>query len=200
MFFCGVYAISGFPPFSGFFSKDQILEAAYVSHVPASYGKPGHGLRRRMFDVIFEADTPAGRRFDILLVCVILLSILAVVLDSVPGLRRDWDDALAGIEWGFTLLFTVEYLARLICVNVLKQSRIALDPTEDEEGRNLHLRRLAELQYWARALTPPSHGITFHVVEAVDPADAIVDFARNNQVDQIVLGARASSALRRWDF
>jgi nucleotide-binding universal stress UspA family protein len=88
--------------------------------------------------------------------------------------------------------------ARLICVNVLKQSRIALDPTEDDEGRNLHLRRLAELQYWAHALAPPSHGITFHVVEAVDAAGAIVDFARNNQVDHIVLGARASWALRRY--
>lgn len=88
--------------------------------------------------------------------------------------------------------------ARLICVNVLKQSRIALDPTEDEEGRNLHLRRLAELQYWAHALVPPEHGITFHVVEAVDPAAAIIDFARNNQVDHIVLGARANSALRRY--
>jgi voltage-gated potassium channel len=92
-------------------------ERPYVSHVPASFGKPAHGLRRRMFDVIFEADTPAGRRFDILLVCAILLSILAVVLDSVPGLARDWDDALAAIEWGFTLLFTVEYLARLACIN-----------------------------------------------------------------------------------
>src|SRR5881398_974562 len=93
------------------------LPRPYVSHVPASYGKPGHGLRRRMFDVIFEADTPAGRRFDILLVCAILLSILAVVLDSVPGLGADWDHALAVIEWGFTFLFTIEYLARIFCVN-----------------------------------------------------------------------------------
>lgn len=91
-------------------------ERPYVSQVPASYGKPAHGLRRRMYDVIFEADTPAGRRFDILLVIAILLSILVVVLDSVPGLQRHWGPLLAAGEWGFTLLFTVEYLARLTAV------------------------------------------------------------------------------------
>jgi voltage-gated potassium channel len=89
----------------------------YVSQVPDSYGKPAHGLRRRMFDVIFEADTPAGRRFDILLVVAILLSILVVVLDSVPSLQADWNGALNAAEWGFTVLFTFEYLARLACVD-----------------------------------------------------------------------------------
>src|SRR5262245_53677458 len=88
--------------------------------------------------------------------------------------------------------------ARLICVHVLKLSRIALDPTEDEQGCNLHLRRLAELQYWAATLPRPAHGITFHVIEAADPAAALLDFARNTQVDHIVIGARASSALRRY--
>jgi voltage-gated potassium channel len=88
----------------------------YVSQVPASYGKPPSGLRRRMYDVIFEADTPAGRRFDIALVCAILLSILVVVLDSVPALQSDYGDTLSAIEWIFTLLFSAEYLARLVCV------------------------------------------------------------------------------------
>lgn len=92
-------------------------ERPYVSQVPASYGKPAHGLRRRMYDVIFEADTPAGRRFDILLVLAILASILVVVLDSVTRLQRDWGRTLAAAEWAFTLLFTVEYLARLVCVD-----------------------------------------------------------------------------------
>jgi voltage-gated potassium channel len=70
-----------------------------------------------MFDVIFEADTPAGRRFDILLVAAILLSILVVVLDSVPSLQANWNEALNAAEWGFTVLFTLEYLARLFCVD-----------------------------------------------------------------------------------
>jgi voltage-gated potassium channel len=84
-----------------------------VSQVPDSYGKPPAGLRRRMFDVIFEADTPAGRRFDIALVFVIMLSILVVVLDSVPGLHRDYGDTLNRVEWTFTVLFSIEYLARV---------------------------------------------------------------------------------------
>ncbi|MGB9109715.1 MAG: ion transporter [Telluria sp.] len=91
-------------------------DTPYVSQVPDSYGKPAAGLRRRMFDVIFEADTPAGRRFDIALVLVIMLSILVVVLDSVPGLHRDHGATLLKVEWLFTVLFSVEYLARLACV------------------------------------------------------------------------------------
>jgi nucleotide-binding universal stress UspA family protein len=88
--------------------------------------------------------------------------------------------------------------ARLTCVNVLRLSRLAIDPSEDEQGRNLHLRRLAELQYWAKELPVPAHGITFHVFEAPNPAAALLDYARNNHVDHIVIGARASSPLRRY--
>ena len=88
----------------------------YVPQAPVSYGKPPPGLRRSMYDVIFEADTPAGRRFDIALVGAILLSILVVVLDSVPRLHREHADLLQACEWGFTLLFTLEYLARVTCV------------------------------------------------------------------------------------
>jgi voltage-gated potassium channel len=91
-------------------------EREYVSQAPQSYGKPPGGLRRRLYDVIFEADTPAGRRFDVALVFAILLSILAVVLDSVPGLNKEYGDTLNAIEWMFTLLFSAEYLARLVCV------------------------------------------------------------------------------------
>jgi voltage-gated potassium channel len=88
----------------------------YVPQSPVEYGKPPSGWRRRMYDVIFEADTPAGRRFDVALVIAILLSILVVVLDSVPWLHRDHADLLNACEWGFTALFTVEYAARIACV------------------------------------------------------------------------------------
>jgi len=91
-------------------------DPAYVSQAPTTYGRPPPGLRRRMYDVIFEADTPAGRRFDIALVCAILLSILVVVLDSVPDLHFGYGYVLNRVEWGFTLLFTAEYVARLACV------------------------------------------------------------------------------------
>jgi voltage-gated potassium channel len=91
-------------------------DPGYVSQAPTTYGRPPPGLRRRMYDVIFEADTPAGRRFDIALVCAILLSILVVVLDSVPNLHFGYGHVLNAIEWSFTLLFTAEYVARLACV------------------------------------------------------------------------------------
>jgi voltage-gated potassium channel len=88
----------------------------YVPQAPVAYGKPPPGWRRHLYDIIFEADTPAGRRFDIALVFAILLSILVVVLDSVPRLHRDHAELLNALEWGFTVLFTVEYVARLVCV------------------------------------------------------------------------------------
>lgn len=84
--------------------------------LPTLLGRPPHGWRARMFDVIFGTDTPAGRRFDIALVALILLSILVVVLDSVPAIYRDYAHVTSILEWGFTLVFTLEYIARLACV------------------------------------------------------------------------------------
>jgi voltage-gated potassium channel len=96
--------------------RDDDNGPPYVPQAPVAYGKPPPGWRRRMYDVIFEADTPAGRRFDVALVCAILLSIAVVVLDSVPRLHRDHAGLLNAFEWGFTALFTVEYVARIVCV------------------------------------------------------------------------------------
>lgn len=95
-------------------------------------------------------------------------------------------------------LLATEPGARLACVNVLKVSLLALDPVADAEGRNIHLQRLVELKHWARALPLPAERITYHVLEAIDPANALIDFARANRADHIVIGARASSALRRY--
>jgi eukaryotic-like serine/threonine-protein kinase len=95
-------------------------------------------------------------------------------------------------------LLLTEPGARITCVNVLKLSRLALDPLEDAQGRNLHLRRLIELKHWARLLAPAGDRTTWHVLEAADPAAAIVDFAHTIQADHIVIGARGSSTLRRY--
>jgi len=72
--------------------------------------------RRRLHEIIFEADTPAGRLFDIVLIASILCSVLAVMLDSVSGIRAVYGEQLYALEWFFTLLFTVEYLLRLFCI------------------------------------------------------------------------------------
>jgi serine/threonine protein kinase len=95
-------------------------------------------------------------------------------------------------------LLATEPDARVTCVNVLRMSPLALDPLEDAEGRNPHLQRLIELKHWARQLAAPGDRVTYHVFESVDPASAVVEFARNIQADHIVIGARGSSTLRRY--
>jgi nucleotide-binding universal stress UspA family protein len=95
-------------------------------------------------------------------------------------------------------LFQTEPSARLACVTVLKTPRIAIDVNVDEEGRNLHVQHLVVLKDWARPLHIPSHRITYHVLQSPDPAAAIIDYARSNGVDHIIIGARASSTLRRY--
>jgi len=62
--------------------------------------------------VIIEADTPAGKAFDVILMWVIILSVVTVVLESVGSIRASYGRALYLTEWFFTLLFTVEYVLR----------------------------------------------------------------------------------------
>ena len=87
--------------------------------------------------------------------------------------------------------------ARLACLNVLRQNRIAPDQSLDPEGHNKHLQRLAELRHWAAPLGLAEARVTFHVLEAVSPADALLDYLRQNPVDHVVLGARTGSLRRK---
>jgi len=66
--------------------------------------------------VIFEAHTPAGKAFDVSLIIAILASVLAVMLDSVPWIHARFGEELYVAEWFFTILFTVEYVLRLWCI------------------------------------------------------------------------------------
>jgi voltage-gated potassium channel len=84
---------------------------------PGGYGRPpGNGLRARLYRVIFESDTRAGRMFDLGLIVAILVSVLVVVLDSVQELSMRHGRLFDALEWSFTVLFSVEYLLRLYCV------------------------------------------------------------------------------------
>ena len=88
--------------------------------------------------------------------------------------------------------------ARLACVTIRKTSRIGLDEGIVQGGQNMHVKQLVELKHWARSLQVSKDKITFHVLEAHDAAAAIIDYAHNNNVDQIIIGSRGSSTLRRY--
>jgi voltage-gated potassium channel len=79
-------------------------------------GKPLQGLRLTLYTIIFEADTRAGRLFDQWLIVIILVSVAVVIADSVQSLAQNYHAIFTGLEWLFTLIFTVEYFARLSCV------------------------------------------------------------------------------------
>ena len=87
---------------------------------------------------------------------------------------------------------------RITCVTILEPSIL----TDGEEGHDLthslYTQRLVELRHWARPLELSGEKVRFHVLEATDPAAALVEYARVNHVDQIILGARGASALRRF--
>ena len=130
------------------------------------------------------AKTPAGSAS---------VPIIMVAIDLIGG-----EDDLAN-----PLRNTVQQIlarlpnARLACVNVLKLARIALDSSLDAEGNNKHLSSLIKLKDWGHPLGLVDGRATFHVLEAIDPAEAILEFARVNNVDQIIMGARANSAMRK---
>lgn len=70
-------------------------------------------LKDRMYELVFKSDSPEGRLFDKVLIALIVLSLIVVVLDSISHIAREYHSVLFTLEWLFTVLFTVEYLARL---------------------------------------------------------------------------------------
>jgi len=87
--------------------------------------------------------------------------------------------------------------ARLACLNVRRLGRIALDTTLDAQGHSKQIDRLVGLRHWAAPLELDERRLTVHVLEAVDPAAAILEFAENNRVDHILIGARQASVVRK---
>jgi len=86
--------------------------------------------------------------------------------------------------------------ARLACLNVFKQGRLTIEFTLDEQGHNKQIDRLVALRHWAEPLKLQEPRLTVHVIEAIDPAAAILEFAHNNRVDHILIGARQTSLMR----
>jgi serine/threonine protein kinase len=86
--------------------------------------------------------------------------------------------------------------ARLACLNVLKLGRVTIDRTLDEHGINKHIDRMVTLRHWASPLKLDESRLTVHVLEAIDPAAAILEIAEVNHVDHIMIGARQNSLVR----
>jgi serine/threonine protein kinase len=128
---------------------------------------------------------------------------LAAQLASAPIIAVAIDLAEASAPINDSLRVTAERIlatlpsARLACLNVLKQGRITLDFTLDEHGHNIQIDRLVALRHWAEPLKLAEHRLTAHVLEGIDPAAAILEFARANHVDHVLIGARQNSLLRK---
>ena len=79
--------------------------------------------------------------------------------------------------------------ARLACVSVMSTSLIGIDENVDAAGENIHVQKLAELRAWAQPLQLPRGKISYHLLESRNVTAAILEFARSNTVDHIVIGA-----------
>jgi eukaryotic-like serine/threonine-protein kinase len=87
--------------------------------------------------------------------------------------------------------------SRITCVTVLEPSILTEEDDSREFAHSLYTQRLVESRHWAQSLGLTPEQVRFHVLQAGDPATALLDYARSNHVDQIVMGARGCSALRR---
>ena len=85
-----------------------------------SKGKPS-SLKSRLYEIVFESDTPAGKTYDIGLLICIVVSVIVVAMESISTLPIQFDRWLYILEWFFTIIFTLDYIARLWIVNRKRQ-------------------------------------------------------------------------------
>lgn len=79
----------------------------------SSTGPRRSPLQNRLYAIIFGTETPAGKWFDIILILAILVSVAVIVLDSIAEIHADHGETFQRMEWGFTIVFTLEYLLRI---------------------------------------------------------------------------------------
>lgn len=88
-----------------------------MSILPTDSDQPAESRwRHRLYEIVFEAETPAGRAFDISLISLIVVSVLIVFLESIKSFRESYGNELTIAEWFITVLFSIELLLRLIAV------------------------------------------------------------------------------------
>lgn len=118
---------------------------------------------------------------------------IMVAIDPSPG----QEPLLQEMQVAVRRAVGAEPRCRVLYVTVLELDLSTEQEDGEELSSSLYTQRLIELRHWASAIQIPSERVRFHVLEGAHPAAALVDYARKNQVDQIILGARGSSALRR---
>ena len=75
-----------------------------------------YSLKSKLYEIIFESDTPSGKAFDLLLIASIIISVVVVSLDSVQYYNETFGELFYMLEWFFTILFTLEYFLRIYCI------------------------------------------------------------------------------------
>lgn len=123
-----------------------------------------------------------------------LVPVIVVAVDLSP----EGEPLAEALRRAVTRMLMIEPDARIACVNVIKTARIGIDQGTDNQGNNLHVMRLVQLKAWADGIKLPDHRLTYTVLEGPDPGQAIIDHAKTNHVDQIVMGARGHSTTRRY--
>ena len=147
-------------------------------------------------------STVLRRRFNRGLIQPRPKSDLAAQLASCPIVAIALDTGEASEALNEAMRVTAERIlstlpsARLACLNVLKLGRLTIDRTLDEHHNNKHVDRLVQLRHWAWSLKLDASRLSVHVLEAVDPAAAILEFVEANHVDHIIVGAHRGSMLR----
>lgn len=119
--------------------------------------------------------------------------IVAVALD-LDDMSKEMSAALLDM---LGRLLAIRPNARVACLNVLRTNLLRPDNTLDREGRNKHVQRLLELRHWSAPLALPEYRLTHHVLEAVSASGAILEYASQNRVDHLVLGAKAGGITQR---
>lgn len=120
--------------------------------------------------------------------------ILLVAVDLSP----EMEDLAGQLRLNVQRMLVTEPDTRVACVNVIKTNRIGIDQATDDAGNHIHVARLVGLRHWAEAIELGEERLTCSILENPDPAAAIIDYARHNNVDHILMGARASSSTRRY--
>lgn len=120
--------------------------------------------------------------------------ILMVAVDLSPEM-----EGLAGrLLLSVQRMLVIQPDARVACVNVIKTNRIGLDQALDDAGNHIHVTRLVALKAWAAGLGLAEGRVTYSILENTEPGTAIIDYASQNHVDHILMGARGNSTARRY--